>query len=80
MTNKPSPVDRLAKEIWDRFLMKLAIDIWGEKTVIAEKKQVYNLLGSVEKHQKFFDAAFREIMADRVEIMEQSKAITPPRT
>ena len=52
----------LKKMVWDRFIMLLSIQTFGEKEVLAEKKLQKNLMGSVESHKAVFDKAFDSVL------------------
>lgn len=50
-----------AEKLWRRFMLLLDIDTFGEEGVIGEGKKGKNLLGSVEKHKRFFMQACADL-------------------
>lgn len=58
----------IADKIWERFIFLMAIDSFGEKEVIAEKKVQKMFFGSVEKHKQVFDQAVKDVLESSVPI------------
>ncbi len=51
------------EKIWNAFILKCAVDTFGEEAVITEGKRQRNFLGSVDAYKKLFMAVAREHLA-----------------
>lgn len=49
------------EKVWERFILLLSVETFGEPAVLTERKIQKVLLGSVEQHKKVFTEAARQI-------------------